>query len=205
MFQIKNVNLIKKNNLKDVLLLRKQLYLQKIIYKKMRKIIAVVLISLFIVSCGSDSKKEDTPKKVEITDKYVVILDAIYEKNDSCMVVIYDENDNEILDKRVKIAVKGMENSQKIQFDLPDGFKPYNIGLGLSTSKDQNFITLSNISILNNNKIIAGSPEEGYLPYFSNNDCLQIDTNTLKHTLKHDKPYPPGLVGNETLKSALTN
>ncbi len=170
----------------------------------MKNLILVILTGLFMVSCGKNSKEnEETTAK--ITNKYVVSIEAIYQKNDSCVVVLYDENDNEILDKRTKIAIKGMEVSQKINVDLPEGVQPYNIGLGLSTNKEQSNITLTKIAISKNDKIIAGNPSEGYLPYFSNNDCIVIDPNTLKHSLKHDKPYSPGLVGNESLKAALSN
>ena len=171
----------------------------------MKNLILVILTGLFMVSCGKSSNKDNEAAAEKVTNKYVVSIEAIYQKNDSCVVVIYDENNNEVLDKRSKIAIKGMEVSQKINVDLPEGVQPFNIGLGLSTNKEQTNITLTKIAVLKNDKIIAGNPSEGYLPYFSNNDCIVIDPNTLKHTLKHDKPYSPGLVGSERVKAALSN
>lgn len=169
----------------------------------MKKIILASLLSLVLFSCNKEKKTEKTEEKAP-SNEYVVTLDAIFEKDDKSMLCIYDENGNEILDKRILTDVKGSPVMQQVVFKLPAGFSPFNLGLGLSTSKEQSAITLKNITIKNKENTLIGGPDDSYLAYFTNNDCVVIDAATLKHTLKHDKEYPPGLVGNDVLISMLS-
>lgn len=168
----------------------------------MRKIVYCIFASLLLLSCGKEKEAKVPAAVEEVKDKYVVSLDAIYEKNDTCMVFIYDENNNEFLDKRIKIAVKGSPNFQKIDFQLPEGLKPSNLGIGFSSNKEQESLTLKSITIQNKENAIVKADD--YLTFFANNDCLVMDLTTSKHKLKHDKEYPPGFVGNDKLKAALS-
>lgn len=173
----------------------------------MKKTALILVIITLFFSCGKDKKADQQEEKnpVENVDanKFVVLLDAIYEKNDTLKVFVYDENDNEILNSVIKVAVIGSPNPQTLEFKLTEGFVPFNLGIGFSCSnKEQESFLLKGISIKNGDDLVY-KPED-YLKYYANNDQLLMDVPTGIHKLKHDKDYPAGFVGNIELKSALS-
>lgn len=174
----------------------------------MKKLILGLTVVLSFLSCGKEGKTDEQPAegvKNENVQKnqFVVLLDAIYEKNDTLKVFVYDENDNEILDSAIKVAVLGSPNQQTVEFKLPEGYTPYNLGIGFSCSnKEQDSFVLKGISIKNGEDLVY-KPEE-YLKYYANNDQLVMDVPTGLHKIKHEKNYPAGFVGNIELKSALS-
>jgi hypothetical protein len=174
----------------------------------MKKLILGLTVVLSFLSCGKEGKTDELPAedvKAENVQKnqFVVLLDAIYEKNDTLKVFVYDENDNEVLNSVIKVAVIGSPNQQKVEFKLPEGYTPFNLGIGFSCSnKEQDSFVLKGISIKNGDDLVY-KPEE-YLKYYANNDQLVMDVPTGLHKLKHEKDYPAGFVGNIELKSALS-
>lgn len=174
----------------------------------MKKTALILVITTLFFSCGKDKKVDEQEETTSIENieenNFVVLLDAIYEKEDTCKVFIYDENDNEVLNLQIKTTVKGSSSPQTVEFKLPKGYAPYNLGIGFSCSnKEQNTFTLKSISIKNGEDLIY-KPEE-FLKYYANNDAMVLDVPTSVHQLKHDKVYPPGFVGNTELKSLLSS
>lgn len=175
----------------------------------MKKLILGLAIVLSFLSCGKEGKMDEqsaSENEAEIVQKnqFVVLLDAIYEKNDTLKVFIYDENDNEVLNSVIKVPVIGSPNQQTVEFKLPEGYAPFNLGIGFSCSnKEQDSFVLKGISIKNGDDFVY-KPEE-YLKYYANNDQLVMDVPTGIHKLKHEKNYPAGFVGNVELKSALSS
>lgn len=167
----------------------------------MKKLISSFLIGLILLSCGKEGKDEVQKNEPKIKNNYSVLLDAVYEKNDTCMVMLYDENDFEILKDRIKLPVKGSKIAQKIVFNIPNGMVPKNLGIAFSTNKEQNEFSLKGIVIKNGEDMLY-RPEE-YLKFFANNDAMVLNIPTSVHKLIHDKAYPPSFVGNNELKSIL--
>ena len=159
----------------------------------MKKLILGLAIVLSFLSCGKEGKTDELPAedvKAENVQKnqFVVLLDAIYEKNDTLKVFVYDENDNEVLNSAIKVAIVGSPNQQTVEFKLPEGYAPFNLGIGFSCSnKEQDSFVLKGISIKNGDDFVY-KPEE-YLKYYANNDQLVMDVPTGIHKLKHEKNF----------------
>lgn len=166
----------------------------------MKKIVLLSLISLVIVSCGKE-KKQDVEKTVK--SDFVVYLDAVYEKNDSTYLNIYDRNGKDMLSSRVYVNVKGSPIVQRVVYKIPTGLEFSNICFSLSTNKEQKTLQIKAISILNNGQAIIGGNGEKTDRLFANGDQLVMNLKTGIHELKHDKAYCPGLAGNEMLKAII--
>lgn len=175
----------------------------------MKRLILLFATTVVFLSCGKEKKTEqenlENPSVEEVEkNEFVVLLNAIYEKDDTCKVFIYDENDNEVLNEQIKVAVKGSSQPQTVEFKLPVGYVPYNLGVGFSCSnKEQESFIMKGIIIKNGEELVY-QPED-YLKYYANNDQVIMDVATGVYKLKHDQPYPGGFVGNTELKSALTS
>lgn len=173
----------------------------------MKKLILVFLTALTVFSCGKEKNDEEnnvqeqTAETVEPKKEITVILDAIYEKNDTVKLYVYDKNDNVRLDKEVKTAVIGSPMNQRIELKLPQDIEAYNIAIGFSSNKAQEFFILKSITMMINEKEVI-SPVN-YLSYFANNDQMVLDTETGRHQLIHEKDYPPAFGGNEQMKAVL--
>ncbi len=167
----------------------------------MKRIILLSIFSLVLFSCGKEKKQVDE-NEVSKSD-FVVNLDAIYEKNDSTYLNIYDKNGVDLLQSRVYVNVKGSPLVQQVSYKIKKGLEFSNICFSLSTSKEQKTIQIKGISILNNGKILIGGPGEKTDRFFANGDQLVMDLKTGIHQLLHEKPYAPGLAGNDILKSII--
>lgn len=169
----------------------------------MKKIFYVAVFSLVLFSCGKDKKAEDAKEVVVNTDEYVVTLDAIYEKNDSTYLNVYDQADHDIADLKVYTNVEASPIVQTVEYKIKKGAEFSNVCFSLSTNKEQNTIQIKAVTIKKNGKLIIGGPGDHWDYYFANNDQLVIDMTTGIHKLKHDQIYTAGLVGNDLLKSLL--
>ena len=104
----------------------------------------------------------------------------------------------------IKVAVVGSPNEQTVEFKLPEGYAPFNLGIGFSCSnKEQDYFILKGIAIKNGDDFVY-KPEE-YLKYYANNDGMVLDIPTSVHKLIHDKIYPPSFIGNLEMKSVLSS
>lgn len=174
---------------------------------KMKKTALILVIATLFFSCGKEKQadqQEDTSSVENVeSNSYVVLLDAIYEKNDTVQLFVYDENDYEVANSRIKKAIIGSTEPQTIQFDLPNGYTPFNLGIGFSLNAEQATFTLKGITIKNGEDLVY-KPED-YLKYYANNDGMVLDIPTSVHKLIHDKIYPPSFIGNLEMKSVLSS
>jgi|SRR5690606_20646394 len=174
----------------------------------MKKLILVFLTSLVIFSCGKEKNTdaettlESTPEVEVKKTEFSIILDAIYEKNDSVILQVYDANGNGYLDKDVAVAVVGSPLAQRIELKSPSGLDIYNMALVFSTNKEQDSFTLKSITMLKDG--VEMIKPDNFLYFFANNDQMVMDVNTGVHKLKHeDKGYHPAFVGNDQMKAIL--
>lgn len=167
----------------------------------MKKLILLLATISVMVACGKKTETDNEQPKEAKKNQYSVVLDAVLEKNDTCLVMIYDDNKFEVLNQRVVVPVTGSTSPQKIVFNLKLGYVPVNLGVAFSTSKGQKQIKINSISVKNNDKDIYNPGEYAY--YFSNNDQMVMDLKTYVHQLKHDKEYPPSFIGNDKLAGAI--
>lgn len=168
----------------------------------MKKTVLFLLTSLFLVSCGKENK-EEVIKEKEVTNKYSIIIEAVYEKNDS-LLFIYEKEGSFLFDKVKGMKVTGSPLAQQIAFDFPEGEKIDNIGITMSFNKDQKNLVVKGITIKNGDKTII-SANDNYLTYFQADEGFSWDAKNSMYILDHTKKYPPSLMGSEDLKIMLDN
>jgi len=172
---------------------------------KMRKLILVLFTGLLLTSCGKDKKNEveATQEPVAVSDKYSVIIDGIYEKDDSISVV-YQKDNFFLYDKPIWQAVKGSAMAQRITFDIPEGQKVENLSICVSKNKDQSYITIKNVTVKNGANVVLDGDNNKYNEYFATDPSFSWDLKNARFNLNHSNKYPPSIVGNDKLLGLLT-
>ncbi len=169
--------------------------------KKMKKLVLLFLGCVLFTSC-SDKKKENTPEKEEVKYKYALVLDAVYEKDDSISVVYQIDNYYKY-DKPVGLKIKGSPLMQRLMVDLPQGEAIENISFVISTNKDQPYVTMKNISVKNDTITVFNGDNYKFTQCFLTDTSFGWDAKNSRYTLVHTNKYPPTMVGNENLKSLM--
>lgn len=171
----------------------------------MKKII-VTLVSVFsLISCGSDKKNEENATvEAKPAFKYSVLMDAIYEKDDS-IVVFYETDGFMQYEKPISYKIKGSPMSQSIKIEIPEGIVVENIKIEASTNKLQNILTVKNISVLKDDKLVLDGANGKHSEYFLTDESFSWDLENSRYKLSHTNKYPPGFIGNELAKSFLGN
>jgi hypothetical protein len=168
----------------------------------MKKLVLVLITGLLLSSCGKDKKKEVENVDNSRIDKYSVIVDAIYEKDDS-IAVFHQVNNNFAYDKPTTFKVKGSAQIQRIAFNIPEGVAAENFTFVASTNKDQNYLTIKNISVKNNDLMIVDGDNFKYTNFFMADQSFTWDEKLLRSNIVHTNQYPPAFVGGEKLIGAL--
>ncbi len=167
----------------------------------MKKLVLLFLGGVLVTSCG-DKKKENEVAKEEVKDKYSIVLDAVYEKDDSISVV-YQKDNYFKYDKPIGLKIKGAPAMQRIIVDFPEGEAIENISFVASTNKDQAYITIKNISVKNDSLMVFDGDNYKHTGYFNPDASFSWDMQKSRFNISHSGKYPPGMVGSEQLISLL--
>ena len=168
----------------------------------------LILLGLFLsfafVSCGTDKKESVNETSVEVKEsiKYSVVLEAIYEKDDS-LVVFYQKDKYFKYENPISQVIKGSPMPQKITINIPKGIDVENIKITASTNKEQPHVTINNVSILKNDSLVIDGSQGKHSEYFLTDETFSWDVEKSRYKLDHNKQYPPSLVGNDLLLSLL--
>lgn len=170
----------------------------------MRKLILAVLTGLLLTSCGKDKKNEVdvTKEPITVSDSYSIIIDGIYEQDDSISVV-YQQNNFFLYDKPIWQTVKGSNMIQRIIFNVKEGESIENLSICVSKNKDQKYIAIKNISIKNGANVVLDGDNSKYYEYFATDSSFSWDTQKSRFNLNHTNKYSPSIVGNEKLNGLL--
>lgn len=164
----------------------------------MKKIIALALSAMILVSCGKEKKVDAEQEALEVSgDKFTLEIDGIYEKDDS-LVVFYENQGFFVHEKPTSIKVKGSPLSQKIIVDMPKNIYPSNFKITVSTNKEQKNLLISNVTIKNGKLLIDGSNDK-YSKLFATDESFSWDEKNSRFTLSHSNKYPPSLIGTKDL------
>ena len=167
----------------------------------MKKLV-LLLISITLISCGGDKKKEVIENVEVAKDKYSIILDGVYEKDDS-IAVFYQVDGYFKYDKPVSLKIKGSTLAQRFTIELPQDIAIENLSIVASTNKTQDFITVKNISLLNNNLSIFNGENYKHSEYLLTDNSFSWDAKNIRYNLNHNNKYPPSFSGNDKLISLL--
>lgn len=181
------------------------------------KFLFILCVSMFF-SCKDDASKkenklEDKPNQSEIINKvdeniFVVKLKVLFSKDDSVEVFyLENESDTYSADRMIQKKIKGMDDFQDVNFNLPKNLYPYNIRLDFGFDKDQEAIKIMECDLTYNDVsfTIKGSELKNY---FNFNGGVEVLSDSLTFKLKpfdlHGKEvYDPYIVGNKNLELAL--
>lgn len=168
----------------------------------MKRLIVLFLTGTFLVSCGRDKKNDVQANVVAKSDKYSLVIDAIYEKDDS-IAVIHQVNNYFIYDKPTTLLVKGSPQIQRITVNIPEGVAAENFTFVTSTNKEQKYLTIKNISVKNNDSLLLDGSNNKFFDYFMADKSFTWDPKLMRNNLNHNNEYPPAFVGSEKLVAHL--
>lgn len=169
----------------------------------MKKIFLLLVVAVSLYSCGSDKKKENSAEaEAVVTDKYNVVLEAIYEKDDS-IVVFYQKDKFFQYEKPTSLKIKGSPLMQKLTVNIPEGIAIENLSITSSTNKSQDFITIKGISVLNDKTVIFDGSNGKHSEIFLTDPSFSWDLKNSRYNLNHKNQYPPSILGSEKLSDLL--
>jgi hypothetical protein len=169
----------------------------------MKKIILALVTAVTLISCGSDKKKEEV-ETAKTATKYALVMDAIYEKDDS-ISVFYETDGIMQYEKPISYKIKGSPMPQNIKVDIPEGIIVENLKIEVSTNKLQDVLTIKNISVLKNDVIVLDGSNGTFYKYFLTDESFTWDLEKSRYKLIHTNKYSPGVIGGELAKSFLGN
>ena len=109
----------------------------------MKKIVYLLVIITALASCGRDKKEEQTKQSESVVEKkadqYSVLIEAIYEKNDSISLV-YQDGGFFQYEKAISSKITGQTGLQKIEIKIPENQQIENIKIvinGISTAAER--------------------------------------------------------------------
>ena len=159
---------------------------------KIKFIISVLICGLLFSSC-----KEE--KVVKQKKNFSVIIEGIFEKNDKIQVFYLIAGDVWKDANSVSRPVYASKQMQKIVVDFSEKVVPENIRVDLGFNPTQSNVTIKNISVKYNSKIIDGDFEK-YTKYFYPNEFVTWDPNYFGYKLNViDGKYDPFLMGNDEM------
>lgn len=172
----------------------------------MKKILFTVLSTLILISCGKEKSEETVNEVVEAEvqklDKFSVVLEGVYQKDDS-LSLVYKKDGYVDYDHPVALKVKGQELSQKFVFDIPQGVYLENFQVTLSTNKEQKEIQINSVEVYYNDGLYYDGKALAYVPFFNANDGLKWVEEKKSLELNFNGQFPPGMSGNEKFEQVL--
>ncbi|HEY0045266.1 MAG TPA: hypothetical protein VGB44_00995 [Flavobacterium sp.] len=154
--------------------------------------------ALLIVSCG-DKKEAQAAATGEVKiEKYAVIMEGIYEKDDS-IKVFYQLDNSYKYENPVTARVQGSPLQQRIVIELPENIQPENLTITVSTNKQQNMVYIPNVSVKKGEKTLLDGNNFNYSKYFLSDPSFTWVPEGSKYKLSHENQYPPSMVGNDEL------
>lgn len=171
----------------------------------MKKTILIFVSIITLISCGSDKKNEQLEtSEPKASVKYSLVMDAIYEKDDS-IVVFYETDGFMQYEKPLFYKIKGAPMLQNFKVEIPEGIVVENIKIETSTNKSQNVLTVKNISVLKDSEVVLDGSNGKFSEYFLTDESFSWDLENSRYKIVHTNKYPPGIIGNEQAKSFLGN
>ncbi|MNQ83061.1 hypothetical protein D3C85_981310 [compost metagenome] len=151
---------------------------------KTKLIVASFLLTLTLVSCKNEEKKESvTPAVEEVkANTFDVVVDLVIKKDDELILFYKDQSINYFDEKNtVYYGVKGKPESQTITFSVPEGVLPNDIRFDISSKKDQEPIKLNSITLSFEGRKFRIN-ETDLLKYFTPNEFIEFDDSTATAT-----------------------
>lgn len=170
----------------------------------MKKFILLFISGLMLFSCGRSKNEVSEENANAKPNKMSLFIDAIYEKDDS--IAVYKKvNGYVIYDHPITYKIKGSGLIQRIVLDIPEGDEVSNFSILASTNKQQEHLTIKNITIKKNDSIVLDGDNFKHSDYFMADESFTWDPKLLRCNLNHSNKYPPGMVGNQKLENLLSN
>lgn len=179
----------------------------------MKKLSILIVLSLTLLTSCKDNKgteqSEETTVK-EVANLVKVSLTATVKKDDNFQLFFKEEDAVEIPfaeQDAIWKEVKGSEQSQVIEFLLPENVLPNYLRLDVGTNPENEKINILNFKIEYLDKKIDISSAAFFDNYFINNPCIIVEDKAtgLIKTQKENDFYDPFFNSGENLKYELQN
>lgn len=151
---------------------------------KANKILVGLLLSLALVSCKNETKKDDasevaTEQSEVKQDVFTITLNAIVKKDDSFQVYYKEVQDDQIPFEEknsMYVDVKGSDQAQDIVFNLPPDVLPNQIRLDYGINKEQPTIKINSLNFKYLGKTVDLNGKDFFKHFIFNNSTVKVDT-----------------------------
>jgi hypothetical protein len=171
----------------------------------MRKVSFLVLVSILLVSCGGDKKKEAVvDQKAVVMHNFSVAIEGTYKENDTLTLYYTQEGAECTDDQAIKKVVVGSDVNQIISIELPFDVNMDNFRLNLSANDKQQTVILNAIKLKSNKKTLT-IPQIDFSKYLNFNSNVSWDDSQKGFKfISTDDGYIPRVLANIELESKLT-
>jgi hypothetical protein len=157
---------------------------------KVKFLIAVLVLSITLVSCKKDEKPSasdtEVPKET-LKENFSVDLDVIaLQKDDFALYYTEDNTINFTGEKAVWRGVKGQPESQTVTLELSEEIVPTDIRLDFGLNKEQGDIIVEKFKMNYYGKSFEAKGSD-FLKYFVANDSVKTEIDPVKGTIKFIK------------------
>jgi hypothetical protein len=170
--------------------------------KKINFLILFTITSL-LVNCSSEEKKNE--KKNDLENKQLELIVEFKSQVNDRFKVYYTVAPNVEITGEYMLTnyTFGSNELQKTVFKFPSGEVPYKIRLDVGENQLNDRISIKNISINYNNKVIDGDNGK-FMPFWALNECIKYDENNfIYNIIPLNGKKGPVLVGNTDLEEEL--
>lgn len=168
----------------------------------MRKILAIALLTISLVSCKEEKKDPNQGDATKLPETFNVAINVTVQKDDTFhLLYTQDGTLNFSDDKSVAAVVKGSPNAQEILFKLPVDVLPTKIRVDFGKNKEQGDIVVNSMKVKYYDKVFqAGANLVKQYFYFNDFQMTYDDkTSSVKPIVGKDGSYAPLMWSNELL------
>ncbi len=164
---------------------------------KLKGIVFLVLIALFLTSCKIDKSNKDSVNqdttKIKVESNVKVVLDMVVPKDDVFQIFYTeDRTPNCSEEKSVKTAVTGSQQSQKIIFELPEDLAINYIRIDVGENRDQGQMKMNGFLYQYFDKKID-LKANSFFQFYTPTEQIVVDNSTSSITpnIKGNERYDP--------------
>ncbi|MFM2367729.1 MAG: hypothetical protein RL619_19, partial [Bacteroidota bacterium] len=143
---------------------------------KIKLIVASLFLTLALVSCKNEGKKEVAAPVEEVkANTFDVTVELVIKKDDELILFYKDPSINYFDEKNtVYYGVKGKQVPQTVTFSIPEGVLPNDIRFDISSKKDQEPVKINSITLSFEGRIFRVD-QRNLLKYFTPNEFITFD------------------------------
>lgn len=172
---------------------------------KFIKTVLSLMVVLFITSCKNNEKTETVPEAPKEHKGLIVSMNLIVQEDDLFQIFYTEDgSDNFVGEKCINVNVKGSNQAQEINFNIPEDVFPRQLRFDVGSNKAQKDIKVESFKLKYFDKVFE-VPGKDFWYYFGNNTSIKYSKENATATPLPDNPagYDPIFGGTSNMTKEL--